>query len=611
MDILNNHDNLRTYFPHGTTITTLILLLLLFIYLSLLPARIPGIPSNPSLGILGDLLSLLSHFQKTGETTSWFPLQNKAHASPLVQVFLRPFTLKQTPFILLADFRESRDILTRRGREFDRSSFIADLMGGAVPGHHIVLRTGDAWKRQRRLLQDLMGPKFLGDVAAPRVYGCAMDLVRVWRGKLRLGGGRAFSAREDMFYATVDAILKFSFGDAFVHPTLEAQMGMLQGLDCEETVRLNSVPVPAQRGHGQGDLDSLDEDTAPAVFGEAPIHPSVRALLDAASIIEELQRSAVPKLTYWWISRKKGYREAQRLKDGYIRDHMARAVCRLEDSDREEKPGNQSQSAVDLMVAREKQLAQQEGREPDYLSRIMSDEIFGFVVGGHDTTSTTLLWGLKLLTANPEAQSRLRACLQSAHAQAIKERRPPSIREITHTPIAYLDAAIEEILRCGNTSPVITREATVDTTVLGHPVPKGTNVFMLSNGASFFAPSFDIAESARSKTSQASRDRKLDESGDMAAFLPDRWLVSGSACGTNDGAWEFDATAGPQLVFGLGTRGCYGRRFAYLEMRVLVTLIVWHFELLGVPEGLASWAAVDGLSHQPRECFVRLREIEY
>ncbi|KAL2797387.1 cytochrome P450 monooxygenase [Aspergillus keveii] len=608
MDILNNHDNLRTYFPLGTTITTLILLLLLFLYLSLLPARIPGIPSNSSLGTLGDLPSLLSHFQKTGETASWFALQNKAHASPLVQVFLRPFTLKQTPFLLLADFRESRDILTRRGREFDRSSFVADLMGGAVPGHHIVLRTGGAWKRQRRLLQDLMGPKFLGDVAAPRVYGCAIDLVRVWRGKVRLGGGRAFSAREDMMYATVDAILKFSFGDAFVHSTLEAQMGMLQGLDCEETVRLNSVPV---QGRGKQGASELDEDTAPAVFGEAPIHPSVRALLNAASIIEELQRSAVPKLTYWWISRKKGYREAQRLKDGYIRDHIARAVRSLEDSDRDEKPGSQFQSAVDLMVAREKQLAQQEGREPDYFSRIMSDEIFGFVVGGHDTTSTTLLWGLKLLTANPEAQSRLRACLQSAHAQAVKERRPPSIKEITHTPIAYFDAVIEEILRCGNTSPIITREATVDTLVLGYPVPKGTNVFMLSNGASFFAPSFDINESARSKTSQASRARKFDESGDMAAFLPERWLVPGSACGANDGAWGFDAMAVPQLVFGLGTRGCYGRRFAYLEMRVLVTLIVWHFELLGVPEGLASWAAVDGLSHQPRECFVRLREIEY
>ncbi|EJT67975.1 hypothetical protein GGTG_14448 [Gaeumannomyces tritici R3-111a-1] len=61
------------------------------------------------------------------------------------------------------------------------------------------------------------------------------------------------------------------------------------------------------------------------------------------------------------------------------------------------------------------------------------------------------------------------------------------------------------------------------------------------------------------------------------------------------------------MPFGLGTRGCFGRRLAYLEQRVSLTLLVWSFELSPCPPELSGYAAVDGLTHRPKQCYVRLR----
>ena len=49
-----------------------------------------------------------------------------------------------------------------------------------------------------------------------------------------------------------------------------------------------------------------------------------------------------------------------------------------------------------------------------------------------------------------------------------------------------------------------------------------------------------------------------------------------------------------------------GRKFASLELRILVTLIVWNFDLQPVPEALASFAGHDKILHEPEKCYVRL-----
>lgn len=150
----------------------------------------------------------------------------------------------------------------------------------------------------------------------------------------------------------------------------------------------------------------------------------------------------------------------------------------------------------------------------------------------------------------------------------------------------------------------------VDTELLGYRIPKGTIVSCLGTGSSMMSPSFEIDESRRSASSHTLKNEAKHKAWDphnMSVFQPERWLVTSSS---NEKEFEFDAAAGPQLAFGLGTRGCYGKRLAYLQLRILLTLIVWNFELLPCPEALSGYTPVLGSTYKPRDCYVRLRQVE-
>lgn len=233
-------------------------------------------------------------------------------------------------------------------------------------------------------------------------------------------------------------------------------------------------------------------------------------------------------------------------------------------------------------------------------------QIIGFIVAGHDTTSTTLTWGIKFLADSPLVQNQLREALQIAHATAFVERRSLTIQEITGTSIPYLDAVMEEILRCAGTISILERQCTQDTTVLGHPVPKGTTVLMFNRGPSYTEQGFEIDESIRSPSCQTAAKEfgiRTWESKNMDKFSPERWLRK------EGDEHVFDATAGPTLPFGLGMRGCFGRRLAYLELRIMVTMLIWNFRFLQCPEKLNDYGVVEELTYKPKQCYVRLERI--
>ena len=161
---------------------------------------------------------------------------------------------------------------------------------------------------------------------------------------------------------------------------------------------------------------------------------------------------------------------------------------------------------------------------------------------------------------------------------------------------------IEEVLRCSSTSGVV-RVIKEDTDVLGYHIPAGTDVYMMATGPSFTSPGFEIDESRRSPSSQANKDNSGGQwdTADMGAFDPDRWLSH-----DEKGAEVYNPRAGPQLAFGLGPRSCFGKKLAYVEMRIMLVLILWHFELKKPPPELSGHEAVDRLTHKPLQCFFRL-----
>lgn len=241
------------------------------------------------------------------------------------------------------------------------------------------------------------------------------------------------------------------------------------------------------------------------------------------------------------------------------------------------------------------------------MANFRGGQTLGFIVAGHDTTSTTLCWGIKFLADSPSCQARLRESLRGAHAPALTEGRAPTHVEIVQAGVPYLDAVVEEMLRLAHTAPIQERQAKEDTVVLGHLIPKGTNVLIANQGASFTEPAFGIAEALRSPSCQTAAKERGPRAWDaegMGRFQPERWLVR-----TEIGGEAFDSSAGPTIPFGLGLRGCFGRRLAYMELKLLVTLLVWTFEFLPCPEELSSYENIEGLTRKPVQCYINLKVI--
>lgn len=219
------------------------------------------------------------------------------------------------------------------------------------------------------------------------------------------------------------------------------------------------------------------------------------------------------------------------------------------------------------------------------------------------------MWLAKYLTDFPCIQTTLRSLLYEALSTAKEENRVFTFDEIRRAKLPYFDAIIEEMLRIN--AVTVTREALCNTTILGCPIKKGTQVFLVSNGPGFLSPSVPLDDSKRSENSRAAKlNGTWDETQDLTVFDPERWLVrKNDSKGLSEKDVEFDGAAGPQLVFGLGPRACWGRRLALMEMRTIIAMLVWNFELLQTPPAISSYAGLEGIARVPQQCYVKLRKI--
>lgn len=198
-----------------------------YLYRSALPKPIPGIPYNSSSAnsILGDAPAAIASQKATGDMAGWFTSQLIKHNAPIVQIFMRPLG---RPFVLISDFRETQDIMTRRTREFDRSNYFGDMFLSILPDNMVHMATTDTWKMHRKLMADTMSPSFLSSAAGPQMHNNALSLISLWREKARLAAGHPFDAIEDVKAAAMDIIWAATFGTNM--KVAESQTGLVTGL---------------------------------------------------------------------------------------------------------------------------------------------------------------------------------------------------------------------------------------------------------------------------------------------------------------------------------------------------------------------------------------------
>ena len=113
----------------------------------------------------GDVPDLLRSVKTSQDPAGFLFQQCRNLNSPVVQLFLKPFT---KPAIFVDDVREVKDILSTRTREFDRSPKSQRTFRPLLPHCSLVKATGADFKGQRRLWEGLIGTSFLRRVAACR-----------------------------------------------------------------------------------------------------------------------------------------------------------------------------------------------------------------------------------------------------------------------------------------------------------------------------------------------------------------------------------------------------------------------------------------------------------
>ncbi|CAL8343035.1 unnamed protein product [Boreogadus saida] len=201
-----------------------------------------------------------------------------------------------------------------------------------------------------------------------------------------------------------------------------------------------------------------------------------------------------------------------------------------------------------------------EAVEGEYLTHLLlSDQmtleeilasITELLVAGVDTTSNTVAWALYLLAAHPETQERLYQEVISVCPRG----KIPTSDDFSKMP--YLKAVIRETLRLYPVVPGNARVTAEKEIMVGdYLFPKRT-LFHLCH----YAVSYDESVFP-----------------EPHAFRPSRWLRGDTS---QPRSHPFGS-----IPFGFGIRGCLGRRLAELEMYLLMSRLMQHFEVRPDPSG--------------------------
>ena len=176
---------------------------------------------------------------------------------------------------------------------------------------------------------------------------------------------------------------------------------------------------------------------------------------------------------------------------------------------------------------------------------ITLSEIF---VAGFETTSSTLCWTLLYLIHNPHIQDMVHQELD----KVIGKSRLPEL--IDKKSLPYLEATIAESLRISSVSSLaIPHKATVDTTIQGYNIPKGTTVIV--------------------NLWSLHHDQEIWV--DPNTFRPERFL---------DGNGIFQAPKkGAFVPFSGGRRACLGESLARIELFLMMARLLQSFRFENPP----------------------------
>lgn len=546
----------------------LLVVLLVALRLHCVPKRIPAIPYNKFSYVVpwGDLAGLgISYFAK-GEVFRWFSSQSQAHRSGIFQLFLPSFSMT-SPVVVVTDQNEVKDIVTRRVGAIDRSHLMRLWFGLLCPQASIGMPTNREFKAIRWAWNHALNPSFLGTVAAPRARDAAMALAELWSLKADKERGAAFEAGEDLRRTTLEAMIDTLLGRKL--GVVEVDIHLHRSLGEE-----NKQTWWSRRDHGK-----------------RPDYPRFYQDFRLCMVCMDWVTTGASATAYLWFFRRlfRPFQKAQTYVEACLQQVIEDA---RQKSYMHERIGQLPDSALELVIGKAGSRSQAEDAVSD--AGLMS-ELMELLVAGHESTSSALGWALKHLADYQIAQETL-----FQHLVAALLGFPgtlPTSEQIITTPIPYLDATISETLRLSCTGPVSFREAKQDCTILGYRVPSGTPIMLMTQDVTHKGtPSKSRGlDSLTSGKTFLEKDHVRRDDEPLDQFHPERWLTP---------AGEYDPQAILSMPFSAGARGCYGSKFALMEMRIMLVVLVWNFRFAKLDARLSQYSSIDGLTRLPNCCNV-------
>ncbi|XP_017758948.1 PREDICTED: cytochrome P450 4C1-like [Eufriesea mexicana] len=170
------------------------------------------------------------------------------------------------------------------------------------------------------------------------------------------------------------------------------------------------------------------------------------------------------------------------------------------------------------------------------------EEVDTFVFRGHDTTAVSICFTIMLLAEHKEIQDRARV-----EIKAVMEENKGKLNTSALQNLSYLERCIKESLRLYPSVPSISRAPETDVKLSNYVVPANTIVHV--------------------HIIDAHRDPQFWTNPDV--FDPDRFLPENSQ-GRHPYAY---------IPFSAGPRNCIGQRFAMLELKTTLALLLHNFSL--------------------------------
>ncbi|KAL7303068.1 hypothetical protein TKK_0004284 [Trichogramma kaykai] len=191
---------------------------------------------------------------------------------------------------------------------------------------------------------------------------------------------------------------------------------------------------------------------------------------------------------------------------------------------------------LDLLIAAYKENGDQIDEEG------IREEVDTFMFAGHDTTAMGMTFALLLIAEHKDVQERIRQ-----EVTEVLQEHDGKMSITVLQQLHYLERCIKESLRIYPSAPFVSRRLIEDVKLEKYTIPKGISLEV--------------------RIIDIHRDPKHWE--DPLKFDPDRFLPERSQ-GRHNFAY---------IPFSAGPRNCIGQKFAMLEMKSFISLIVKDFEL--------------------------------